>query len=75
MTSLFSLSNRQISSYTPNAYPGSRPGTRDSNLAPHQRLTMHVVYPSNPGTNPCQPGRTLASSTTGRTTTVHPIFQ
>ena len=61
MTSLFSLSNRQISPYTPAAYPGSYPGTSNSNLVSHQRLTTHYVYPVNPGPYLCQPGRAPAS--------------
>jgi hypothetical protein len=71
MTTLFSLGNHQISPNTPDACPG----THNSNLASHQCLTTHYVYPTNPRPYPRQHGQAPASSATRRTTAMHPVCQ
>jgi hypothetical protein len=71
MTTPFSLGNRQIPPYAPDAYPGAR----DSTLSTRQLLTAHYVYHANTRSYPRHNGRAPASSETHRPMAAHTICQ
>ena len=71
MTNSFSLGNRQIPPYAPDACPGAR----DSTLSTRQLLTTHYVYHANTRSYPHQHGRAPARTEIRQPTAAHTVCQ